>query len=301
MNKSTVTKLLAAAMCCLMLLGMLAGCGSKDSQETQPTSAAGETVAAPDYFGMLVINANGTVNVTYNEKGQVTNIEGIDEQGLEIAVDYQDFLEVPCSDAVCTLVKNAIGKGFLNTQTNDIIIRQAYGSQNAADGFLDKIVTDVQAVVDNAKLKASIVLISAEDLDHNGYISLKKAQELVFCYLNVTEVDLFEGTDVPVNGTYSFEVAVGYLEDHYLVDAATGVVYEGYLEGYDFADEGLGMDEIPEEYYDATLATEAATTEAATTEATDASGESTAATQAAEETTAASQDTTAATQTSEAP
>lgn len=282
MKKSILTKLLAVMMCCLMLLGMLAGCKDDGSQDTLASGDSTEATA-PEYYGMLMINAGGAVYVTYDENGLVTNIEGIDQSGIEIATEYQDYLGTDCATAVCTLVDTAIGMGYLDKENNDIIIKQEKGSQNPEEDFLDKIVTAVQAEIDPTGLNVSIILISTGDLNSSGYIGLGKVQELVTCHLNVTKLDLFDGTDSPIDGTYSFEVAAGNIEDHYLIDAVTGEVYEGFLEGYDFMDEDYGMDDIPQEYYDMTLATQA------TTEAT----------QAVEDTTAAAQETTAATEAAE--
>jgi len=99
-------KILAILVSAALLLGLLAGCGDKTPEATDPTGSISTPVAA----GMLVLNANASVNISYDSDGLVLNVEGIDTNGEALAGEYTDYLGKSCSDAVCDLIVQQDGR-----------------------------------------------------------------------------------------------------------------------------------------------------------------------------------------------
>lgn len=242
MKYTNMRKLLAALMSAVMLLGLLAGCNNAGNAETTGATEDSSTMANPVASGMLVVNANGTVNVSYDSDGLVLNLEGADDNGEELVAEYQDYLGEPCADVVCTLIKNSSTAGYL-AESNYVMIKQAVGSQLPGTNFLEELTTDAKAALEAVKSSALLLVLAEEDLDENGYINLESAKELSLAYLNLGSFDSFDGSATPTNGVYGFKITAGIVEEDLLVDAVTGAVYPGILDAND-EDADLDDDEI---------------------------------------------------------
>lgn len=243
MKKTNLRKLFALLMSAVVLLGLFAGCSGSGAGSSESTSGTEDTsqVATPIASGMLVVNANGSINVSYDKDGLVLDLEGIDENGIELVSEYEDYLGESCSSVVCTLIKNSSAAGYL-AESNFVVIKQAVGSQLPGTNFLDELTTDAKAALETAGASAALLVISEEDLDDDGYINLETAKDLALAHLKLEDFDLFDGTTAPVNGVYGFHVTSGSLEEDLLVDAVTGAVCQGVLDTVN--DE---LDEEPDE------------------------------------------------------
>ena len=241
-------KILAVLMSAMLLLGILAGCNA-EPPATDPTNKVSTPVAA----GMLVLNAEATVNISYDADGLVLDIEAADDNGSIVVGEYEGFLGKTCSDAVCDLISGANRSGFLTEESTYIMIKQALGSALPGSTFLETIVKDAEAALTAAGLDAAVVLVTAENLDENGYIDLETAKALMLAYIARDSFDTLDGTTAPIDGAYGFAVTAGDLEGSYIIDAVTGDVFEGELEGAfeeeidDETNEELPTEEIIEE------------------------------------------------------
>lgn len=262
-------KFLAVLMTAILLLGILAGCNT-NTDTPSGTEGTGENLSTPVAAGMLVLNANATVNISYDADGLVLNVEGADDDGSILAGEYEDYLGKSCSDAVCDLIHNSKLSGFLTAEVSYIMIKQAVGSALPGATFLETIQKDAEAALTEAESTAKVVLLTEENLDEDGYIDLESAKQLMLAYLALDSFDTLDGTVAPINGMYGFAVTAGHLEGDFIVDAVTGDVFEGELEGADYTDEELeenipeldATDEaIAEEPAAATVATEPAVEE----------------------------------------
>lgn len=242
MKHTNLRKLFAVLMSAVMLLGLLAGCNNAGNAGT--TAATEDTTMAnPIASGMLVVNANASVNVSYDNNGLVLELEGIDDNGKELVSEYQDYLGESCSTVVCTLIKNSSAVGYL-TESNYVMIKQAVGSQLPGTNFMEELTTDAKAALEAVKSSALLLVFAEKDLDENGYINLESAKALTLASLKLDNFDSFNGTTAPVNGVYSFHVTAGTLEEDLLVDAVTGSVYTGILNTNDEDVNLDGDDEI---------------------------------------------------------
>lgn len=219
-------KILAVLMSAMLLLGILAGCNA-EPPATDPTNKVSTPIAA----GMLVLNAEASINISYDADGLVLDIEAADDNGSIVVGEYEGFLGKTCSDAVCDLIAGANRSGFLTEESTYIMIKQALGSALPGSTFLETIVKDAEAALTEAGLDAAVVLVTAENLDENGYIDLETAKALMLAYIARDSFDTLDGTTAPIDGAYGFAVTAGDLEGNYIVDAVTGDVFEGELEG----------------------------------------------------------------------
>lgn len=264
MKHTNLRKLFAVLMSAAMLFGVLAGCNN--AGDTDTTAATGGTTDAADPIasGMLVVNANAAINVSYDSDGLVIEIEGIDDNGAELVAEYTDYLGESCSDVVCNLIKNSSAAGYL-AESNYVMIKQAIGSELPGTNFLDELTTDAKAALETVNSTALLLVLAEEDLDENGYINLESAKELSLAYLNLSTFDSFDGTTAPSNGVYGFKITAGINEEDLLVDAVTGAVYPGVL---DNSDEDVDLDVDGETGTDLTDDDEGISASEATTEPT---------------------------------
>lgn len=242
-------KMIAIVMSALLLLGIFAGCNKQAEPTPEPTNGG---VSTPMAAGLLVLNANGAVNVSYDADGMVLAVEGIDENGEILAAEYVDFLGKSCSEAICDLIAASAHSGFLNAEENYVLIKQAIDSVLPGANFLEEIEKDASNAIEAAGSTALLVVMTDANLDENGYINLESAKDLVAAYLAVDSLDTIDGTSSPIDGQYSFHITAGDIDLELIVDGVSGDVYEGRLDDAHFEeDENLDdVIEVPEDAED---------------------------------------------------
>ena len=269
-------KILALVLSLVLVLGLFAGCGedlldgivgggsnSSTDKNSTPTPTGGsngnEEVANANIVGMLVVNANAAVNVSYDNKGNVLEVSGANENGDILASEYTNYADKPCSEVVCDLIANSSLSGYLTTEVNHVVIKQAVGSASPAENFLETIKLDAEAALAEAGSTAKLLVLSTANLDEDGWIDLESAKALALAFLSIESFDLLEGTDAPIDGCYSFRITSGsYLDETVVVDGITGDVYQGELDDVEYNDEWLD-EELPTDPIEDTNAEETET------------------------------------------
>ncbi|MBR4863639.1 MAG: hypothetical protein IKU07_03620 [Oscillospiraceae bacterium] len=247
-------KILAILMSAVLLLGLFAGCGEKAPEATEGTKPATNPVAA----GMLVLNVNGAVNVSYDADGLVLNLEGADINGEVLAGEYSDYLGKSVSEVICDLIVNSKMAGFLLPEVSCVVIKQAVGSALPGATFLETIEKDAEAAIASAELTAELVMLTEDNLDEDGYINLESAKGILLASLALDSFDTIDGTVSPIDGMYGFTITAGDLEGDFIVDAVTALVVEGQLEGHSYGEGDLEdpdvVDPTDETYVEETTA-----------------------------------------------
>ena len=223
--KKYIIKILALVMCSVLLLGVFAGC-NKDSSTNTPTPNNGYTAA--EVHGTILLNVNACVNISFDKEGHVVNIQEVDQDGHEILADYAGYLGSSCAEVIKELVEISYNLELLNSEFNHIVIKQLPGAKLPSETFLNDLAT---AAKEAAEIAVSVTVITEAELDAEGNISAKKAYELLENALNVENFELIVSNEEIVEGVYAFQVEAGTMIGDYLVDAATGYVYEGTIEG----------------------------------------------------------------------
>lgn len=231
MKNSNLRKLFTLLMSAMVLVGLLAGCGNNGDADASDNTNSTENTTVPNTkaSGMLVVNANGAVNVFYGNDGLVLELEAIDDDGAALIAGYENYLGEPCASVVATLIENSVMMGTLD-RTHFVMIKQAVGSTLPGTNFLQDITTDAQAMLDALNFTATLLVIGEEDLDPNGYIDLISAKDMALAYLDITDFDSFDGESTPTNGTYYFTVTCNGIEEYVSVNAVTGLVSNAFLD-----------------------------------------------------------------------
>lgn len=225
MKRTTFSKLLAVALSVLLLLGLFAGCNKADSPDTNNTTGT-ETTAPyvnPNAIGMLVLNANGALNIFYDNNGAVVELRGIDDKGNALVESYAEYIGESCADVVSVLITNSINMSDLG-QPYYVIVKQSVDSELPTADFMQEIGSTAQATLDEWDSAAKLFVLTKENLDGNGYIDLATARDLALLHLGITEFEIFDGSSVPEGNSYCFSITWSESEESLEVNAVTGTV-----------------------------------------------------------------------------
>ncbi len=214
-------KILAIFLVAVVILGVLAGCGKKKTATNDTAETTVETTLAKDELaGILLLNVGGAVEILYNVDGAVLSVAGFGTNGIELAKEMDTAVGTTCQQTVRTLTEKAVNLGYVDENTKVVVLKQGIDSILPTKDFLDKCVSEVQALVENAK----IVKIATDDLATNGYISLEAAEKLLKTYLNLSGDVTFDGPMKAIGSKYY--LSTQYLDDivYYSVDASSGAI-----------------------------------------------------------------------------
>ena len=233
-------KILALVLCCVMLLGVLAGCGESGNQENPP--ATGTNHELPEIVGSLLLNLNGCVEVAFDKDGKVLNLQELDHDGGQLLSDYSGYLQTSCLEVVKDLTAISVSMELLNSEFHHIVIMERPNSQLPSETFLEDLAA---AAVEASDIFVTSTVVTAQELDADGNVSAKKAYDLLQHALNVEKFTLVDSNEELHDGVYSFEVVAESYDGIFLVEAATGYVYEGDIEYIeeDYEDELVNADE----------------------------------------------------------
>ena len=241
-------KILAIILSVVMVLCLFAGC-SKETAKKAPsggesTAPSGDTKPGEtdkNVTGSLLVNVNAAVTLTYDKTGMVLEIKAANDEGENLLATYtEDYTGYSCADVVGKIIKDchAINQG----NTYGVVIKQNKGSANPEDKFMEKLKAAAEEDLKQIQSKAALVVLSADELQGEGFIAPKDAKLLVQSFLGAEVLDGFVGGDQPINGYYSFVVTFDGEEEVVHVNATTGSVGQGAM------DDG-NVEEDPEEEY----------------------------------------------------
>ncbi|MBO5867695.1 MAG: hypothetical protein J6Q54_02150 [Oscillospiraceae bacterium] len=269
-------KLLALLLAALMVLSLLAACGDDISKgdTAVPGGNQGENGTTPVTgfsSGSVVLNAGAAFSILYDKDGNVTAIEGMDErykEFLDFLGEESQYVGLSCEEVVAELIKSIGVKGYL-TDRGYVIIKQDHESALPKENFMESLQKSAEKALETVASDIPLVVITAQQLDTNGYIDTATAKTLVEYFLGYELIN-FDGTSLPVGGVYAFTAGTEDEEENLLVNAVTGTVDYGIMEGLEedpdaeASEETDPIEENVEETIAPTEAPEENPTEAAT-------------------------------------
>ena len=163
----------AFALSLIFGLTALTGCGNTTAANSSlPESSAVQTAALSD-TGTLVLKVNPEIAVHYDEKGIVTSVEGINDDGKNLITDDSAYVGKECQEVVRSLVAEINDAGFfveeVEGQKKTITIEIEKGSVMPNDQFLNNIVTQVRDYVGEMHLASPVDLEGETDYGMTNY------------------------------------------------------------------------------------------------------------------------------------
>ena len=216
----------------VLLISLLAACTTK-----------GETASLPlveEAMGNLILRVNPEIKVEYDREGRVTSIVGLNDDGVTVVAEYDNYIGKNAKKVVNELVSRIHQSGYFVTDVDgeyrNVTIQIEPGSVLPNEKFLEFIAEDVQKTVNGFNMNSSVLNIGDSDYDDrydtpnapSKYISKEKAMEiaLVQAGANIENV-VFDDRDFDFNNgrpVYEFEFYVGNIEYEIEIDALTGKV-----------------------------------------------------------------------------
>lgn len=223
-NKNLTNKLLASALA-LAMTASLTACG-----RTASTDAPNEQSVKPAAAGTILLSVNPEIEVEYDERGIVLEIDGVNDDGKTVVTEYQDYEGRACAEVVEELVQKIYEGGYFENQVDghakNIVVKLENGSVCPDDDFLEDVADGVRNAVKECGGASAALVIDSDDLDDQGRIGTEKARELALAQLGLSSADFSQGEYELDDGVYELEFTADGVEYEYEVDAVTGKVLE---------------------------------------------------------------------------
>lgn len=212
-------KIIAFVLSALMLLGLLAGCGTT-APETPETT---EAVQGSSPVGILLVSMGAEFQIGYDAEGFALNVSGTNDDGRTAAATVTNFMGRDCVHAVRSLL-DIVVEQKLSGNAKNLVLRLGMESEVPYEGFLENIGGDVQLKCDELGSGMMVKLIKDTDLTPEGFINVATAKELAANRAGLADTAALVGADTVENGVYTFTFGDEGEEDTATVDASTGHV-----------------------------------------------------------------------------
>lgn len=206
----TVKKLLSVLLCAALLL-CFAGCAKEPANVEQ-----NPTVETPDTAGVLFVSIGAEFKVVYDTEGLVVAVEATNDNANQVVSAYTDAIGSACDAVVSKLVEQTVDLA-VNGLNRVVVIKQAPDAKTPSSKFLEDVRLDAAGATD-----FEVVLILADTLTEDGYISADAAKDILTRQLKLTDVTM-TCSDV-VDDCYTLTFEIDGAEQEYRVDAITGTV-----------------------------------------------------------------------------
>lgn len=205
----TARKFLSALLCAALLL-CFAGCTK------EPVTNVTPTFETPETAGVLFVSVGAEFKVVYDTEGLVIALDGTNDAAGEVVSAYGNANGAACDAVVSKLIKDTVDLGS-NGSNRVVVIKQTPDSKTPSANFLEDVRLDTASVTD-----FEVVLILADALTQDGYITADAAKDILTRQLKLTDVTI-TCSDV-VDDRYTLTFETDGAEQEYQVDAVTGTV-----------------------------------------------------------------------------
>lgn len=203
-------KKILSILLCVTLLLCFAACGNEPAPEATPT------FDTPEVAGVLLVSVGAEFKIVYDTQGLVVAVEAMNDAANEAFAACADAVGAACDTVASKLVKSAIDLGS-NNANRVVVIKQAPDAKVPSANFLEDVRVDTAAVTD-----FEVVLIAADTLTADGYISADAAKDILTRQLKLTDVTM-TCSEVK-DGLYTLTFETEGAEQEYQVDAVSGTV-----------------------------------------------------------------------------
>lgn len=228
--KKNLKQTLAVGMVSMLSVALLAGCGNKNNENKKAVNS--EKAA-----GVVLLSVNPEIEIEYDYDANVIEIEGMNEDGKSMLINYSDYKGKKCDEVVKELVDKIYEAGYFEKTVGghekNIVLKLEEGSEYPDESFLEDVAQGVRDTVEEHHLESKAMTVDQKDLGEKGYIGLEKAKELVLAQLGFDEATFTQKEYELDDGVYELEFTKDNVEYEYEVDAVTGKVLEADREHND--------------------------------------------------------------------
>lgn len=151
--------------------------------------------------GTLILSVNPEIEINYDSQGNVTSVQGVNDDGKEIVEGYLGYEGKDCETVLDDLIRKINEAGYFSDTVDgnqkNIVLQLAAGSLIPEDDFLENISGSTRKVIDRLSLTNKILTVDEDDHDPDyakdgkpsPYISLAKAKEIALAQANVKASD----------------------------------------------------------------------------------------------------------------
>ncbi len=239
MKKRMLTQVLALTLSAAFTAAALCGCGSSGASGTASgiTSRAPSTAADPSPAGAVLLSVNPEIEIEYDQRGLVLEVEGLNDDGRNIVGRYGDFSGKTCQAVLNELVQEIYSAGYFEKTVDghdkNIVIKLENGSVSPDSTFLEDLARSIQETADACGITSAAMAVDQDDLDDRGYISLEKAKELALAQLGLQSAAFRDHSCKLDDGVYELEFTADGVTYEYEVHARTGKILEADTERND--------------------------------------------------------------------
>ena len=226
-------KRIALLLSVLMLVSVLAGCKDKTNSNTPGTTdPTGDPGALGPTFqkggGTLYLNAGAGLRITYDAQGIALKVEALNLAATDWLDSCDDQVGNTCNEITSKFIRDVYGMNMRKLPY--VLIKQDKGSGFPTETFMKDLSTIAENALFEIGSSAKLAVLTVDKLDSNGHIDVETAKLLALGFLGARNMESFVGTDVPVNGYYSFLVRYDGMEEEVHVNALTGGVGQGMMD-----------------------------------------------------------------------
>lgn len=218
--RTTMKKLLALAVCAIMVVGVFAACGKKPADETPDTPKYDLNATS----GVIVINAGAIFSIRYNTVGEVDGITGDNDAGVIIMEEYTDYEGKATTEVIKELIGLSAEEEALTENITTLLMKITSGTVFNTDELRETLVKAAQEALTEVGSKAIPWVIDEENLTGEGYLTLATVKTLIMNHMGVDKFDAFYGDTLPSNYSYIVTVEIDGVQTSYSVDAFYGFI-----------------------------------------------------------------------------
>ena len=161
----------------IFAIGGLAGCATPSPEvESSRSEAAVETSVTKT--GVLYIRVNPEVKVQYDEKGNVTSLSGVNDDGSEILKNISKYEGLAVRDVIKQIVTTIGDAGYfveeVEGQARKVTLELERGSVVPNESFLNDIVSEIRDLVNGEGWKTPVSLPDVEVWDDSDDVEMEK-------------------------------------------------------------------------------------------------------------------------------
>lgn len=228
MKKCLTSKIFAAGLMMALSTTLLAGTITSEAYAatSQTRQDSRKTV------GSILLSASPELKISYNKRGNVTTIKGLNKDGRDLLKNYSNYEDDSCETVVADLIGLMDDGGYLDTtvhgRKNNVVIKLSKHSQLPDDYFFDDVASAARREISDRRLDLRVISVDSDDFEPNykdqEFINYETAKKIVKDQLNKSNITFHENDYDIDDGVYELEFTLDGVRYECDVNASTGKI-----------------------------------------------------------------------------